>query len=142
MARIKEMKLGRPTEYSDKIVKKARKYFIDGWEDDEVVPTIAGLALYVGVSRETVYEWAKDNTKQSFSDIVKDIQALQEKKLVGGGLDKTFSPQIAALMLAKHGYRTSTDITSDGKPIPILGGLTNVHNNDGDKEDSEVKQEN
>ena len=136
------MKRGRPSEYNKKLVKKAEEYFLTGWKEEEVVPTIAGLALYIGTSRDIIYDWMKDDTKQDFSYIVKCIQSLQEKKLVGGGLDKTFSPQIAALMLAKHGYRTSTDVTSDGKPIPILGGPTNVPNNDGDKEDSEVKQEN
>ena len=137
------MKRGRPSEYNKKLVKKAEEYFLTGWkEEGDEIPNVAGLSLYVGVSRDTVYDWIKDDTKQDFSYIVKCILALQERTLANGGLNKRFSPQIAALMLAKHGYRTSTDITSDGKPIPILGGLTNVSDNDSDKEDSEVKEEN
>jgi hypothetical protein len=135
------MKRGRPSVYGKKIVKKAEEYFIDGWKEFEQVPTVAGLALYIGITRDTVYDWIEDDTQKDFSYIVKCILALQERNLASGGLNKTFSPQIAALMLAKHGYRTTSDITSGGKPIPILGGLTNVPNNDSNKEDSETKEE-
>lgn len=125
--------VGRPTLYKPEIIEKAREYFLTGWMKDEIVPTIEGLALALGIQRETIYAWEQDEGKEEFSDIVGDIRSLQGKKLIIGGLNKDFSPQIAALMLAKHGYKNEVDVTSGNKPIPIFG---NVSIDDGDKEDS------
>jgi hypothetical protein len=133
------MPAGRPTDYGPKIVKKAQKYLDSEWKKDELTPTIEGLSVYLGISRETIYAWHRDNEKEEFSDIVKQIMSTQGKTLIKGGLNKDFSPQIAALMLAKHGYKNEVDVTSGNKPIPLLNAL---HDNNSDKKDSETEEKN
>lgn len=91
------------------------------------LPSIAGLAVYLGVNRDTVYAWRdKDLTASTeeekslfleFSDILGDILTEQEKRLVNGGISGTYNPMITKLALGKHGYADKADITSGDKPI-------------------------
>jgi DNA-packaging protein gp3 len=96
---------GRPTLYGPAIIEKANEYLVGYEELGDRVPQIAGLAIHLHISRDTVLEWAKDPTKPEFSGIVKEVLAGQERKLVNGGLDGTFQQKTTGLMLSKHGYR-------------------------------------
>lgn len=124
------MPAGRPTNYNEAILEKARDY-LDNWQnifpaDGDVIPTVEGLALYLGIARSTLYLWAKDEDKQDFSDIFGRILEKQAKILVTKGLDGKFSPVITKVMLTKHNYRegVESDITSGGKPLEK--GLINI----------------
>lgn len=98
------MPAGRPTDYSDEICRKARLYLQTFDKDGDLIPTIAGLALELKVSRQTVYAWAKEPEKHEFSDIVNEILAKQEILLVNKGLSGDFNAAITRLALGKHGY--------------------------------------
>lgn len=98
------MPAGRPPEYSEAIVEKAAYYLANYKDEGDVVPQLAGLALSLGISRDTVYAWEKDEDKKAFSYIVGDIRAAQERRLVNGGVSGEFAPKITGMMLAKHGY--------------------------------------
>lgn len=112
---------GRPVEYSDEKLALARMYLEGGWEEQgDVVPQIAGLALAMGVHRDTCYEWASHDDKVDFSDIFARVQSLQERGLVNKGLSGDFNPAITKMMLTKHGYHDKADHTltgADGGPI-------------------------
>lgn len=114
------MGAGRPTDYTPELLEKARAY-----EQGEhaTIPSIAGLAVHLDISRETCHVWAKDESKTEFSDIYRRILTKQESTLLNKGLDGTFNPTITKLILTKHNYTDKQDITSDGKqlPTPILG---------------------
>lgn len=48
---------GRPSEYTDDKLELALMYLEGGWEEQgDVVPQVAGLALAMGVHRDTCYE--------------------------------------------------------------------------------------
>lgn len=127
------MELGRPTLYSEVMVAKAKEYLASchdeeiekGTEDRPVyglkvkLPTKGGLAIYLGVSRDTLYEWAKDY--KDFSDIMEAVGAEQEDKLINNGLSGSYNSTIAKVLLTKHGYRdaTDSDLTSGGKAIQV-----------------------
>lgn len=117
---------GRPTDYTPELLEKAKQYIYVpeafGRANGDI-PNLAGFALYLGISRPTVYEWAKEH--KEFSYIVDDILAEQEQMLLQKGLKGEYQPTIAKLMLTKHGYTDKQDITSDGKalPTPILGNV-------------------
>lgn len=125
---------GRPTDYSADIIKKAQKY-LDDCVDERVIvyagrgkrryqveghlkvriPTIEGLAVYLGISRETVYAWEKDPSKKEFSDILAQLRAEQADRLVNSGLSGDYNPTIAKVLLTKHGYREGHEHTgADG----------------------------
>jgi hypothetical protein len=58
------------------------------------------------------------------------VQTAQEQRLLNKGLDSGYNSTIAKLVLSKHGYRDSQELTGkDGKdllPTPILGGQSNA----------------
>jgi len=96
---------GRPTKYSEAILDKTRQY-IEGLSDSEdVVPSYAGLALYLGVNKDTIQDWRKQEDKQEFSVLLKSINTMQEQVLLNNGLTGAFNPHITKAILAKHhGY--------------------------------------
>jgi hypothetical protein len=100
--------MGRPTDYGDATVAAARAYM-----SAAIVPTIAGLAVDLDITRETVYAWAADPEKVDFSDIVEKIRTKQEARLLEGGLLGTLNSTITALMLARHGWVKSVELKGD-----------------------------
>lgn len=106
---------GRPSGYSQEKLDLARAYLNGGWiEEGDTVPQVAGLAIAMGISRETVYAWAADEDKQEFSDILTRVRALQERGLVNRGLSGEFNPAITKMMLTKHGYSDKQDLEVSG----------------------------
>ena len=123
------MTAGRPTDYTPEIVAKAWAYANGEWkEHGDLVPSVAGLASYIGMSRVTCYDWAKDENKQ-FSYILEKIGTEQERDLITGGLSGKFNAPISKMMMAKHGYsdRIETDHTSsDGTMTPKAVDLSKL----------------
>ena len=114
------MPVGRPTDYSDKVLEKARDYLVTFSDDDNaVIPSVAGLALRLGVARSTVYKWAGEDDKKPFSDILADILSKQEQLLLNGGLRGDMNAAIAKLALGKHGYSDKVDNTHAGGDKPL-----------------------
>lgn len=126
--------VGRPTLYTEELLGKAQEYLL-ACEDKEIekgteerpvyslkvkLPTKGGLARFLGVSRETLYAWSKE--KPEFSDIMEQIGAEQEDKLINNGLSGDYNSTIAKVLLTKHGYRDAvdTDVTSKGEQINTL----------------------
>lgn len=108
------MPAGRPTKYTPELIKKAINYR-DNWRAlGRQIPSNAGLAVYLEVSRECLYEWARDENKKDFSDILNAIQAKQEEVLMDKGLSGDFNSAIAKLALGKHGYHDKQDVKHDG----------------------------
>lgn len=137
------MPAGRPKELTPELLETAHTYseFPDGadiktWEPGykkhgQVIPTIEGFAIYVGIHRDTVYAWEKENDE--FSDIVEGIRSLQAQMLINKGLSGAFNASISKLLLSgKHGYieKTETDVTSKGEQItqPISHELVQEFN--------------
>jgi len=76
---------GRPPEYSPAVLDKAKDYLVNFKALGDTVPQIAGLAITLDVSRDTIYEWEGDPEKAEFSDIVKLVRTNQERTLINGG---------------------------------------------------------
>lgn len=116
---------GRPTIYSDEMVRKARLYVKGGFkhpeepgEDPEVIPTVEGLAYLLGISIDTCYTWAKEEGKEEFSDVLAELKKKQARILLSGGLAGGYSPVISKLLLvSKHGYE-------DKKAVEFSGSLS------------------
>jgi hypothetical protein len=115
------MTAGRPSIYTPELVKRARGYLTRYQDMGDKVPSIAGLACVIGVTRETCHAWANDPEKAEFSHILKELMQRQERALLNGGLGGDFNAPITKMMLTKHGYsdKVETDVTSsDGSMTP------------------------
>lgn len=128
-------KVGRPTILNDELKAKARTY-IDECEDEITdyhktkgeksdsferivkvdLPSIEGLAFYLKVHKDTLYDWEKKD--EEFSDLMNDLRAKQAKTLINKGLSGDYNPTIAKVLLTKHGYREGIDNTTNDKDIP------------------------
>lgn len=98
----------RPTKYNEEVQAKAEDYLLRYEELGDVVPTAAGLAVYLNVSKSTVYLWAEKN--KLFSDTLKMVNAIQESRLSSGGLSNSMNPTIVKLMLSNHGYSEKSQV--------------------------------
>ena len=148
------MKTGRPSKYNKDTVALAEQYLLDCKdrytkvtiydEDGEPVmdengkvvtrlkkivqlPSIAGLAGYLKVSRETIYDWSSQPEKIEFSDIVGQVLIEQEQRLLSNGISGEYNSVIAKLVLTKHGYSDKQELTGkDGSALlPILVEIIN-----------------
>jgi len=118
--------MARPTKYNKDILSKAKDY-LTHYKEFEPVPTVAGLAVYLEVSRETVYAWAGEDDKKEFSDIYERLMTGQEFKLTSGGLKGELNPTITKLMLTKHNYSDKTESTLQGPGGASLGVNISFH---------------
>ena len=133
------MPAGRPTEYKgEETIQRVRDY-IATCEDEEYeriksegkastsydnlvkvnLPSIEGLAVYMKVGRQTIYDWKASHP--DFSYILEDVLALQSKRLLENGLSGKYNPTIAKLILTKHGYIERQELTgADGKDLGVV----------------------
>lgn len=126
------MTTGRPSKLTDALIEQAGRYASKEYlSQGEVIPTIEGLAVYLNVSRKTLYNWKAEN--EEFLHILDDLMARQAKELFSNGLTGDFNPTITKLILTKHGYsdRVEQDVTSsDGALAPTSIVLRGVRADD------------
>lgn len=129
--------MARPTILTKELKERARLY-IEECEDEEdeyhktrgeksdsydrlvkvKLPTVEGLALFLGVARSTLYEWKESD--EEFSDIIDILLQKQADTLINKGLSGDYNPTIAKVLLTKHGYRDGTELTGkDGKDFEV-----------------------
>lgn len=113
--------MGRPVEFNEEILKKTAQYIGDCVDSAYTqiktegkdsttfenklkvkMPTKEGLAMYLCVSRETVYNWI--DKYPEFAKLVEQIEAIQADRLINSGLSGDYNPTIAKVLLSKHGY--------------------------------------
>lgn len=112
--------MARPTKYTPELLEKARDYIENHLEYGDLVPSHAGLACELNITRGTLYEWQKNPEKKEFSDILDQCNRKQERMLLSGGLSGDMNSQITKLMLGKHGYseKNQTEVSGpDGGAI-------------------------
>jgi hypothetical protein len=117
------MPAGRPTELNQEILDKTIEY-IDSCEDTITgegnnqrinvnLPSIEGLALYLDVSRKTIYNWR--DTNDEFLHILEKLLGKQAKCLLNNGLAGRYNSTISKLILTKHGYTDKQEVEHSGK---------------------------
>lgn len=115
---------GRPTKCTPEMLKKTRDY-IDNYEGyGDLVPSVAGLCVEIGISRETAHKWRREEEKYpEFAGMLMEMLSVQERKLLSGGLGGHMNSNITKLMLCKHGYsdKQETAITgANGGPVELV----------------------
>jgi hypothetical protein len=107
---------GRPTDYSAEMLEKANDYIANPTSYEDVVPTVAGLAVALGVSKKTLYNWG--DRDDAFLHALERLMTKQERELVTNGLTSIFNPVITKLMMQNHNYSDKQEITGkDGAPL-------------------------
>jgi hypothetical protein len=119
---------GRPTKLTPELMVKANQYLASCTDSSELVgdnrptviwkvklPTIEGLANYLDVSRDILYDWEKDN--EGFSYILTRVRNEQAERLINNSLAGNYNPVISKLLLSKHGYieKSEQDLNHSGE---------------------------
>lgn len=130
---------GRPTKYRPEVIKELNKYLEEAIPQNMKIPTVEGIALKLGINKTTLYLWAKKH--KEFSNALKELKMRQKEALTSIGIfgGKEINATIVALLLKvnhKMIEKTGLDVTSGGKPVPIL---SNVYSNNSDPETTKAK---
>jgi len=110
---------GRPSSLTEELIDKAYAYLEEtsNLSTTALLPTIEGLALHLHISRDTLYEWEKENN--DFSDILEELRQAQANKIMQNSMLNRYNSTISKLMLSKHGYidKSEQDVTSKGEAL-------------------------
>lgn len=127
---VNQYTFGRPSKLTEELLDKAREYVgkQDNMSAATLLPTRERLCLVLGITRDTLVRWEKEN--DDFSDICKNLDILQAEKLIQNGLVGRYTPAITAIMLSKHGHVKTEQVDNKHEMVnPILGGAS-VHSDD------------
>lgn len=139
--------VGRPPRYKKKEqIQDLFDEYSKECADNGKIITKAGLLVKLGIDRET---YRRYKAKKKFSDTIKKIEGIIEDAWVQAlhhGKQAT-GPIFYLKNAFKEDYkdRTETDLTTGGKPIPILGGLPikkNVHQDNSNGQDNQTEKKN
>ena len=125
------MKTGRPSDYTPEVIEQINEYMEEAIPQNMKIPTVEGIALKLGINRDTLYEWAKVHPE--FSDTLarmkmKQKEILQEIGIFGG---KEINATIVALLLkVNHDMIETTRNEITGKDGENLVIVTNGSNTD------------
>ena len=113
------MTAGRPTKYTEELLKNAHEYINGGWKTaGHAIPSACGMAVELNVSESRLYVWAADPEKE-FKEILEKCKTNQKLTLLNGGLSNDLNPTITKLVLGKHGYHEKQDVAvTDKTPTP------------------------
>jgi hypothetical protein len=111
--KIEKSSPGRPTLYDADILEKV-KIYLKITKDKEInksirvnLPKIEGLAKFLGVNKDTLYEWAKHYPE--FSDALEKVRNEQFCRLIDEGLAGRYNSVITKLILSSnHGLKETT----------------------------------
>ena len=114
---------GGKIKYGSDVYQRAAEY-IDGGHvaAGDTVPSVAGLACFLGYNRVTLYKWSAAHPE--FAEMLEKLKSRQEKIALEGGLKNELNASLVKLMLvSNHGYteRKAVDHqSSDGSMTPRL----------------------
>lgn len=111
---------GRPTDYSQEIVDKAKEYIETYETQGDMIPSVEGLSAFIGIARPTIYRWSHEEGKEDFKDTLEALQAKQKRVLLNKGLANEFNSNITKLALGNHGMseKNQTELVgAEGGPI-------------------------
>lgn len=104
---------GRETKYKPEYVDTALDYAVNYSEHDHAIPSIAGLAVVIGVCKNTIYNWSKEDGHEEFLRALGQVSTNQELKALNNGITGVFNPAITKLVLHNHGYGEDVNNTNE-----------------------------
>lgn len=119
--------MGRPTKYNEEETVKLAEEYTDGefMLVGDVLPTIEGLADYLGVAKSTVELWAQKH--EDFSGAFRRMIGMQKKILINQGLIGNFQSTIAKLILSScHGVNETSNVVAKTTNLNVNAEPTTV----------------
>lgn len=113
--------MGRPTKYDPSFIQEADKYLATAGKEQMHLPTIESFAIWLSVSKDTLYEWKKKYPE--FSDALGKILLKQAIQLINDGIygGKEVNATIVKLLLQNnHGMREKMDNETSNDDIRNL----------------------
>lgn len=106
--RVFGTKIGRPYAFGnlDELQEQMQDYF-DLCTDQQVVPTITSLALWLGVDRNTIYDHA-NNSNSPFSCVMKNTLNYLHSIMQSGTIDGKINP-VTYIFISKNDYGMRDD---------------------------------
>ena len=91
--------MARPTKYTPKVIEEINQYLKSAIPENMKIPTVEGIALELGINKDTLYAWAKKYPE--FSDALEELKMKQKEALVQTGIfgGKEINQAIVALLL-------------------------------------------
>ncbi len=109
----------RPSGYCEEVQVKCDEYVADC---PDAIPSIVGLAIYVGVVTKTLYNWSENENNTELLHTLSAIKDAQHHKALNGSIVGDLNPVISKLVLANHGYsdKQQTELTgADGGGLKV-----------------------
>lgn len=109
---------GRPVEYTEEAITKLPLY-LEECLVKQSLPKRAGFALYLGISKSTLWEW--EQKFEQLSNALKILDTVQEESIIDGALYNKMNAVIAKLLLSNHGYsdKIQTDNLNKNIDVPV-----------------------
>lgn len=110
-------KIGRPTKYKPELINKVYNY-LKMKKEDNGLPTTEGLASFLEINTDTLWEWGKKY--KSFSEAIKKLKEEQRSMLQELSLKNKWNPTMGIFLLKNnHGFtdHRNVDVTSKGEKI-------------------------
>lgn len=127
---------GRPTLYTPEVIKQINEYLKTAVPENMQIPTVEGIAIRLGISRDTLYEWAK--VHKEFSDTIDLLKMKQKEALVQTGIfgGKEVNATIIALLLKVNHDMIETErkqlVGADNEKLEII--FTDIKENEKESE--------
>jgi hypothetical protein len=131
--------VGRPTVMTESVIAKLEDAFSNGATDLQA-------CFLANISKDSLYRYIQEHP--SFSDRkqgLKDMIAYQAKVKIKDAIRTETIPFTAKWYLERkdNEFKPKSDITTDNKPLPLLGGQSNgISTNTSNEETTIPNQEN
>lgn len=104
-----EKKIGRPLKFAtDEIMKQEIFEYFQHCQDTCTIPTVLGVSLWLGVTRETVYQWTREDFP--YTDTIKNTMSLIHKFTEDNAILGNINPVLYFFMAKNYwGMRDSTE---------------------------------
>jgi hypothetical protein len=105
--------VGRKTTFKEEYCEKAIEYAENELKNNRF-PTIAGFAVSLGTSKQTVYSWAQNYPQ--FLDALELFNSKQEHELTNGALNGKYNASFSTLMAKNFfGFKDKNETELTGK---------------------------
>lgn len=103
------LNMARPTTYTPEAIEILQKYIKEAVPENMSIPTFEGLALKLGITKKTIYNWA--DHYDEWKDALEDLKMIQKEALVKIGIfgGKEINSTIVSLLLKVNHDMIETD---------------------------------